>query len=467
MVPNTRRIRKERKNNGGAKGKLKLKLKLNLKNMSSKKILTVFLVVIVAAGVIGFGFSVAAKRRAAKKYIKEPPAAKNVSPKPAFDKFSLWTSGTKLRGADVHQRQVYPGIYDDEAWGQGPYGPVFTQADFDALRDAGANYVVLSHPGLYDVERPYAFDKNAQDNLDKFVDMADKAKLYAVIAVRTGPGRSEFGFFGDNSNDEFAKSHLNDEVWKSQAAQDKWVEMWKYMAARYKNRPNVVGYDLMVEPNSNAVWFDQYDPEAFYASYANTTYDWNQFYPRIVKAIREVDKDTPILIGSLSWSQVSWLPYMRRVEYPRVVYAVHQYEPQNQYTHQMADASGNFPNGYPGQLNIDGAPTDFDAAWIDNLLGIVDVWKKKTGAPVAVTEYGAKRWEPNADKFLDDEMARFEKSGVNYAIWSWQPFSPQYSAEQNEFNFRIGPDPAVTSEGGSKIFDVLKSYWKKNAARPQ
>ena len=56
---------------------------------------------------------------------------------------------------------------------------------------------------------------------------------------------------------------------------------------------------------------DLYNPEDFYPEYADSIYDWNQFYPRIVAGIREVDSDTPILVSAMGWGAVRWLPYLR------------------------------------------------------------------------------------------------------------------------------------------------------------
>ena len=389
----------------------------------------------------------------------------DVTVKQKFDKFSLWNNGTRLRGANIYQRIVYPGVYDDpEVWGNGPLGPVFTQNDFDALSSAGANLVVLSHPGLYDDRPPYAFNKDAQDNLDNYIEMARKADLFVVIAFRTGPGRSEFTFFGV-ANDTFGQSHLDDQVWKDRSAQEKWVDMWRYTAARYRNSSNVVGYELMVEPNSNGVWLDIYEPADFYSAYGNTTYDWGQLYPKISSAIREVDDQTPILIGGMSWSGVKWLPYLKPTGDNRTVYIIHQYEPQDQYTHQEYSTK---MNTYPGRFDISGNGTleNFDSAWIDNELSPVDRFKSDFGAPVAATEFGAIRWVPGAGKFLDDEMAAFEERGLNFAVWSWQPASEKYNQAQNDFNFRMGPDPANLTEGNSGLYDALKRHWTKNTLRP-
>ena len=167
------------------------------------------------------------------------------------------------------------------------------------------------------------------------IEMAAHADLFVVITFRTGRGRSDFTFYRDGAGDWFDKNLLIENVWTDQVAQDAWVEMWRYTAERYRNNPVVVGYDLMCEPNSSGVVFEIYKPSDFYAEYADTIYDWNRFYPRIVAGIREVDSETPILVGAMSWGAIRWLPYLKVVDDPRIVYTAHQYEPQSQYTHQQ------------------------------------------------------------------------------------------------------------------------------------
>ena len=380
-----------------------------------------------------------------------------------LDKFSLWNNGTQLRGANIYQRIVYPDVYDDPvAWGNGPLGPNFTQDDFNALSNAGANVVVLSHPGLYDDRPPYSFDQEAQDNLDRYIGMAKKANLFIIISFRTGPGRSEFTFFGVG-NDTFGLTHLNDEVWKDKNAQNKWADMWKYTAARYKNEPNVIGYELMVEPNSNGVWLDIYNPEDFYPAYENSTYDWNQMYPNIVSAIREVDNNTPILISPMSWSSVRWLNSLSIPSESRIVYSVHQYEPQSEYTHQ--EYSTNMLS-YPESFEWNGEQTQFDKSWFETYLLPIDQFKSDNNAQVTVTEYGLERSVPGAEIYLDDEVAAFEKRGMNYFIWSWQPASEGFNQAQNDFNFRMGTDLNNLTEGNSQLYQTIKKHWKKNEIRP-
>ncbi len=188
------------------------------------------------------------------------------------DKWSLWTNGTQLRGANIWQRIRIPDL-DGDLLGEDYIGPPYAQSDFDRLAAAGANYVNLSIPGLFSERPPYVLDEGAQANLDALLEMAGRAGLFAVISFRTGPGRSDFTFYRDGAGDWFDPSLLIETVWTEQAAQDAWVEMWRTTAERYRGHPIVVGYDLMVEPNADEVMLDLYDPAAFYPRYAGTLYD--------------------------------------------------------------------------------------------------------------------------------------------------------------------------------------------------
>jgi len=394
------------------------------------------------------------------------------------DKWALWTSGTQLRGANIYQRRVYPALDGTDFMGPGPVGPPYTQQDFDNLAAMGANYVNISHPGLFTETVPYTLDTGIQDNLDNLLEMIAQADMFAVITFRTGPGRSEFWtFWGeDNVSDPqegwFAPSYYNNRVWGDQTAQDAWVEMWRYAAQRYKNNPIVVGYDLMCEPNSNEVGayplgdpLDVWDPEEFYTQYGGTLYDWNQLYPRITAAIREVDPSTPILIGGMAYSAIEWLPYLQPTNDSRTIYTVHQYEPFV-YTHQEPPT---LTNTYPGTFDADGDGSDdqVNKAWLDSLLSTIDTFTATNGVPVAVNEFGLMRWEPGADAFMDDQMDLLEQRGLNHALWLWEASWPPIQEEIDAFNFRHGPDPNNhTDVASSDLINVIKKYWARNTVRP-
>lgn len=389
----------------------------------------------------------------------------SISSQDTFDTFALWTDGTQLRGINIWQRVVIPEVDGDEFLGSGHVGPPYTQADFDRLAAMGANYVHISGPGLFTERPPYVLDEAVQANLDSILAMIEQADMFAVISLRTGPGRSDFTFYANEILECGCgdPSLLIDTVWEEQTAQDAWVAMWRYIALRYRDHPIVVGYELIVEPNAAGRLFSIIDPEIFYGQYTGTIHDWNQFYPRLVAAIREVDAETPILVAAEGWGRVRWLPYLQPVADSRVVYVVDQYEPE-QYTQQPAPVTYTYPDSF--DLNRDNVPDEFNVDWLDSFLSTIDDFQQAYDVPVAVSEFGVVRWAPGAADFVRDQMMLFEERGLNHALWVWNPAWPPY-AEVDTFNFLHGSDPANhTAVESGDLIAIIRANWSQNTVRP-
>jgi len=381
-----------------------------------------------------------------------------------FDKFELWQGETKLRGANIWLRVVVPELDGDEFLGNGHVGPPYTQEDFDRLATLGANWVNVSGPGLYTMTPPYRLDEKVQAEWDRLLALIAKADLFAVISLRTGPGRSDFTFYRDGAGNWFDRKLLIETVWTEQAAQDAWVAMWRHTAERYRKHAVVVGYDLMTEPNAPGALLEIWEPNEFMAQHAGTLYDWNRLYPRISRAVREVDPDTPILIGAMGWSAVAWLPSLEPTGDSRTVYVVHQYEPQDSYTHQGPDGR----HRYPGRFDADhdGEPEPVDRAWLNRLLNPVDQFEKLHGVPVAVNEFGVQRWVPGGAVFLKDLMALFEQRGMNHALWMFSPSWPP-ARNNDEFDLLHGPDANHHAEVESNaLVQAIREGWRHNRIRP-
>ncbi len=391
-----------------------------------------------------------------------PPATLTKPSTLVTDKWSLWVTGTQLRGANIYQRRVFPALDGTTFLGPGPFGPPYTQKDFDDLAAAGANYVNLSVPGLFTVTPPYEPDPAAVANLDALLAMAARANLYVVISARTGPGRSEFSILREGAGEWFAPSYLIESVWEDTSARQAWAAMWKYTARRYRNNPIVIGYDLMVEPNANDI-LEIWDPAQFYAQYRNTGYDWNTWYPDLITAIRTEDKETPILVGGLGYSSAEWLPWLQPTDDPYTVYTVHQYQPFT-YTHQ--EVGGN--NTYPGIFAPDqtSQPERIDRQWLADILAPLDDFRIRTQRPVAVNECGVIRWQPGAANFMRDQLTLFEEKGFNYAIWMWYASWPPLAEGDNEFNFRLGPQPENLADTPNPLFALYQAFWMRNTRRP-
>ena len=145
-----------------------------------------------------------------------------------LEKIDLWTGNKPaLRGANIHQVRAF----EDGTVFDGSLEVYYTQSDFERLADQGANFVNISHPGLFDERAPYALDTVIQENLDELIEMIGEADMFAVIAFRSGPGRSELTFNRDElylPDPWFSEEDLDESIWASQEKQDAWVHRWRH-----------------------------------------------------------------------------------------------------------------------------------------------------------------------------------------------------------------------------------------------
>jgi heme-degrading monooxygenase HmoA len=392
-----------------------------------------------------------------------PPPPSPTPELPTLDKWALWTEGTQLRGANLYQRRVFVELDGEEFLGDAPLGPPYTQADFDALAASGANYVNISAPGLFTVFPPYEPDEDVQTTLDSLVEMAAAADLFVVLSARTGPGRSEFSILREGVGEWFGEEYLIETVWEDETARAAWAEMWQYTAERYRDNPIVVGYDLMVEPNADEI-LESWEPDEFYAEYADTGYDWTAWYPSLIDAIREVDPETPILVSGMGYGALYWLPSVPVVDDARVVYTFHQYEPYA-YTHQSEDE---IENTYPGFFDADWdeEPEKVDRQWLVDYFYDIDLFRTQNDRPVAANECGVIRWEPGAAEFMRDQWNLFEEYGINYAAWMWYPSWQPMIEDDHDFNFRLGAEINNRTDTDNDLWNVYKEFWQKNNLRP-
>lgn len=221
--------------------------------------------------------------------VDETPARVNpppLSPISTADKWNLWAGGSHLRGIDLHPCLFY---------NEGNCVQPVSRQDIQDLRDAGANLINASYPGLFAEDAPYAVNPTALAYLDDLLGWAEDVGVFVVIHFRTGPGRNE-GAINSADNARF-------DVWTDQAAHDAWIEMWRFTADRYRNSLVVVGYDLMVEPHPNTLIDPNQTsaPPDVQAKLNGTLMDWNTFAIEISTAIRDVDPDTPIIVSSINW----------------------------------------------------------------------------------------------------------------------------------------------------------------------
>jgi hypothetical protein len=180
-----------------------------------------------------------------------------------------------------------------------------TQADIQFIKQSGFNSVRVPFSyRLFVSDGPEPkLEGPGYELLDRVVDWCRKEGLYVVLDLHAAPG----GQTGDNIDDSFGYPFL----FESSESQELAVNLWRKIAARYRNEPTIIGYDLLNEPI--APYFDT----------ASLNQKLEPLYRKIVSGIREVDRNHIVFLGGAQWDgnfKVFGPPFD-----PKLAYTFHKY----------------------------------------------------------------------------------------------------------------------------------------------
>jgi len=158
-----------------------------------------------------------------------------------------------------------------------------TAEDIRFIKQSGFNSVrVPFHFRLFVTEdEPVRLEGVGYEMLDRVVGWCRREGLYVVLDMHGAPG----GQTGDNIDDSWGYPFL----FESAEAQELTIRLWRKVAARYRDETVVIGYDLLNEPIAH--YFD--------AAHFNPRLE--PLYKKIVKGIREVDRNHVIFLGGAQW----------------------------------------------------------------------------------------------------------------------------------------------------------------------
>ncbi|WP_167784693.1 glycoside hydrolase family 5 protein [Ramlibacter rhizophilus] len=195
----------------------------------------------------------------------------------------------------------------------------------------------------------------------------------------------------------------------------RFLNMWRQIAARYKDRPNRLVFELLNEPNGKL------DGEP-----------WNELAAKALAVVRQTNPDRAVIIGPGSWNNVKELPRLKLPKDPNLIVAIHTYEPFN-FTHQGVEwRKPPLPAGIPC----------CDARQRREMTETLEAardWNRKHGVPLHLGEFGAyskgdMRSRVNWARHMRDEA---EKRGIG---WTWWELASDFSGVWNpETNSWVEP----------------------------
>ncbi|MCF8261808.1 MAG: cellulase family glycosylhydrolase [Melioribacteraceae bacterium] len=204
------------------------------------------------------------------------------------------------------------------------------------------------------------------------------------------------------------------------------VKVWKQMAAEFKNRSNLIYYEILNEPHGIG------DNE------------WNTIQKNVIDSIRTIDDFHTIIVGPAGWNSYNNLKFMPEYADTNLIYTFHFYDPFL-FTHQGASWTD------PSLVNLSGVPfpykasempqvpADLQGTWVQgslnssyqndgtiqavrNLLDIAANFKNERNVPIFCGEFGVYiRNAEKDDRTLWHSIVRsyLESLGIGWSLWEY------------------------------------------------
>ncbi len=301
--------------------------------------------------------------------------------------------------ADVHaaNRRLGRGINLGnalEAPREGDWGVRLKAGYFKAIKDAGFDTVRLPVRWSAHAEAaaPYTIEPKFAARVDWAIEQALANRLNIIVNVH---------HYGEMDSDP--DRHL-----------PRLAGLWEQIAARYRDRPPQVVFELLNEPHDKL-----------------SAAKWNAAAAKLLAAVRKRNPRRPVIVGPVQWNSIAMLD---KLELPpddrNLIVTVHYYDPF-QFTHQGAS----WVKGADKWKGRQWTGSDAEQDAIRKRLAIAAAWGKKHDRPIFLGEFGAfsaadmesrARWT----RFIAREA---ERLGFSWAYWEFCAASAAYDPQTDRW----------------------------------
>ena len=282
-------------------------------------------------------------------------------------------------------------------------------SDDDAAEIAAAGFNVVRIPVHYrhleDDATPFQLRESGFARLDSAVEACSRHGLYTIIDLHVLPGLQNNEWHCDNPT-----HHAG--FWGHPHFEERVLNLWRALAARYRGNPWVAGYEPINEPG---------DPTGEHVA---------RFFPRLLKAIRQVDPDHILFLkGNAYGSEFGfYIEPMSNTVFVAFDYAI-------------PGAAGGGP--YPGETK----GVYYDRPALEARVVEVADQARRTGTPVWIAEFGpvysgTQAVDENRYRVLTDQLDIYRRTDASWSVWTWKDINVQgvvYVAPDSPYMRRVRP----------------------------
>jgi len=269
----------------------------------------------------------------------------------------------------------------------------FDEADAAHLASLGLNSVRIpfNYRHFEDDAAPFELKEEGFARLDRVVSLLARHGIYSILDLHALPGRQNQHWHSDNP------THVA-EFWNQRHFQDRVVHLWEALADRFKDRPEVAGYNPINEPS---------DP---------TGEVLPAFYERLERAIRAVDPRHVLFLDGNKYSTDFSFLDARAEPMANTVYTAHDY----------ALPGITSATAYPGVTRGE----YFDRTVVEQTFLRRTEYMRRTGTPIWIGEFGPvysadRSQDPWRLRLLQDQLEIYREHGASWALWTYKDIGLQ------------------------------------------
>ncbi|WP_426625537.1 glycoside hydrolase family 5 protein [Leifsonia sp. McL0607] len=269
----------------------------------------------------------------------------------------------------------------------------FGEADAAFLAGVGIDSVRIpfNYRHFEDDARPFALKEEGFRRLDRVVSLLGGHGIRSILDLHALPGRQNQHWHSDNP------THVA-EFWNHPHFQDRVVHLWEALADRFKDRPEVAGYNPINEPS---------DPSGEVLL---------PFYERLEGAIRAIDPRHVLFLDGNKYSTDFSLFDRRAEPLPNAVYTAHDYALPG------ITSASEYPGITRGEF--------FDRAVVEQTFLRRTEYMRRTGTPIWIGEFGPvyptrAETEPWRLRLLRDQLEIYRDHGASWALWTYKDIGLQ------------------------------------------
>ena len=176
-----------------------------------------------------------------------------------------------------------------------------TEWDVINIKNMGMDHIRLGFDQIVLETEPYVYNERTMKLVENFVEWCEKHGMGIVLNLHKCIGN-------------YCDIEESVTLFDSHELQDRFIGLWLELERRFAGKENVI-FELLNEVKD-------IEPSL-----------WNDLAEKTVNAIRQVNKERLIVIGSTCWNNPNKLHALKLFDDENVIYTFHVYDP-SEFTHQ-------------------------------------------------------------------------------------------------------------------------------------